>query len=452
MTDVRLKPLCFVLMPFHTKPDGKGGTIDFDQVFEQILEPAVKRAGMRCVRADQEIFGGVIHKPMFERLMLCEFAIADLTTANANVFYELGVRHAVRPWSTILVAAQGVSLPFDVGLLRTLPYQLDERGVPATAKADIATVAKYLKAAQAAQPDNKDSPVFQLLDWYRAPDLGADWPATFREELDYSARWKEKIATARRDNDAPAALRAIVDDLGDLGAVEVGLVLDLLISFRDIGDNRGMVELVEQHMGQTVKRMDVVREQYAFALNRIDRGAEAVEVLTTLIADRGPSSERYGLLARVHKDRWEAAVAADREAEAAGFLRKAIDTYVLGFESDWRDPYPGLNAVELMTIADPPDPRRFAMQPVVEFAVRRRLALAPDYWDLAMELELAVLARERDRALLALEQVLTADAVAWQLRSTAQSIARIRAAHLRADIVDEWTHDVVGGLAVAAAR
>ena len=62
---------------------------------------------------------------MFERLILCEYAVADLTTANANVFYELGVRHAVRPWSTVLLFAEGGSqLPFDVAPLRALPYSL----------------------------------------------------------------------------------------------------------------------------------------------------------------------------------------------------------------------------------------------------------------------------------------------------------------------------------------
>ena len=76
--------------------------------------------------------GGIIHKPMFERLILCDYAVADLTTANANVFYELGVRHAVRkPWSTLLLFAEGGSqLPFDVAPLRALPYQLTPGGTP----------------------------------------------------------------------------------------------------------------------------------------------------------------------------------------------------------------------------------------------------------------------------------------------------------------------------------
>src|SRR5262245_24689045 len=121
-------PLCFILMPFGQKPDATGKMVDFDAVFADLIRPAVEAAHMTPLRADEEMSGGIIHKPMFERLMLCEFAVADLTTANANVFYELGVRHASRPWSTVLLFAEGGRLPFDVAPLRALPYRLDSGG------------------------------------------------------------------------------------------------------------------------------------------------------------------------------------------------------------------------------------------------------------------------------------------------------------------------------------
>ena len=81
-------------MPFGVKPDGRGGSVDFDAVYRDLLAPGVRDAGLDPLRADQELVGGLIHKPMFERLVLADYAVADLTTANANVFYELGVRHA----------------------------------------------------------------------------------------------------------------------------------------------------------------------------------------------------------------------------------------------------------------------------------------------------------------------------------------------------------------------
>src|SRR5438046_8767627 len=127
-----ITPLCFVLMPFGKKPGAAGTTIDFDAVYKYLVAPAISAAGLEPLRADEEQTGGIIHKPMFERLILCEFAVADLTTANANVFYELGLRHAVRPASTVLVFAEGGGqLPFDVAPLRAIPYKLVPDCIPA---------------------------------------------------------------------------------------------------------------------------------------------------------------------------------------------------------------------------------------------------------------------------------------------------------------------------------
>src|SRR5918999_2230928 len=124
-------PLCFVLMPFGQKPSPSGRLIDFDAVYQELIAPAIAAAGLEPLRADEEMTGGIIHKPMFERLILCEYAVADLTTANANVFYELGLRHAVRAWSTVLIFAEGGSqLPFDVAPLRALRYKLTPAGAP----------------------------------------------------------------------------------------------------------------------------------------------------------------------------------------------------------------------------------------------------------------------------------------------------------------------------------
>src|SRR5580704_56413 len=117
------KPLCFVLMPFGQKPDLAGAMVDFDAVYRDLIRPAIEEAGMEPLRADEEMTGGIIHKPMFERLILCEYAVADLTTANANVFYELGVRHAIKPATTILLyAADGTRLPFDLAPMRAVTY------------------------------------------------------------------------------------------------------------------------------------------------------------------------------------------------------------------------------------------------------------------------------------------------------------------------------------------
>src|SRR5439155_25807464 len=109
-------------------------------VYHELIAPAIAAAEMEPLRADEEMTGGIIHKPMFERLILCDYAVADLTTANANVFYELGLRHALRPWSTVLLFAQGGRLPFDVAPLRAMPYRLTPEGTPA----DVASLKEAL--------------------------------------------------------------------------------------------------------------------------------------------------------------------------------------------------------------------------------------------------------------------------------------------------------------------
>src|SRR4051812_42166916 len=161
------RPLCFVLMPFGTKPSAGGATIDFDVVYRELIRPAIDHAGLEPLRADEEMTGGVIHKPMFERLILCEFAVADLTTANANVFYELGVRHSVRPRSTILLFAEGgTQLPFDVAPLRAIPYRLNPDGKPADPGAMMPAIRQRLLQARNA---DTDSPIFQLVEGF--PDI-----------------------------------------------------------------------------------------------------------------------------------------------------------------------------------------------------------------------------------------------------------------------------------------
>ena len=80
-----------------------------------------------------------------------------------------------------------------------------------------------------------------------------------------------------------------------------------------------------------------VQEQLALALNRAARGEQTEKVLLALLDRRGPSSETYGILGRVYKDRWEAASKRGDDFEARSLLNKAIPPYLRGFKADWRD-------------------------------------------------------------------------------------------------------------------
>src|SRR4051795_4424179 len=116
-------------MPYGVRRDAAGRhQVDFDSLFAGCIVPAARAVGVDVIRADQETLGGFAVKPMYERLLLAEIVVADLTFSNANVAYELGVRHAARPRSTILMFAAIATLPFDVAPIRSLPYKVDKRG------------------------------------------------------------------------------------------------------------------------------------------------------------------------------------------------------------------------------------------------------------------------------------------------------------------------------------
>lgn len=351
------KPLCFVLMPFGSKPDAAGTIIDFDVVYKDLIKPSIEEAGLEPLRADEEMTGGIIHKPMFERLILCEFAVADLTTANANVFYELGLRHAVRPWSTVLMFGQGSRLPFDVALLRAMPYELDAAGaVKDLPKIKQALVERLRVAVKSSVDDPKatiDSPIYQLVENY--PDIDRDKTDVFRERVRYSATLKSRLADAREKG--LEALREIETEFGDIKEVESGVVIDLFLSYRAVKGWNEMIALVGK-MSRPLAATVMVQEQLALALNRYGQGEKAERVITELLDQRGASSETYGILGRIYKDRWEAAVKKGNTILAGGVLDNAIEAYLHGFEADWRDAYPGINTVTLMEVKEPPDPRR----------------------------------------------------------------------------------------------
>jgi hypothetical protein len=114
---------------------------------------------------------------------------------------------------------------------------------------------------------------------------------------------------------------------------------------------------------------------------------------------------------------------------AAGWLAKAIDAYLQGFEADWRDAYPGINAVTLMELKSPPDPRQLELLPVVTYAVQRRFAKgSPNYWNHATLLELAVLQKDEQAAMGAAANALAAVRENWEPESTARNLALIRSA------------------------
>lgn len=108
-------PTCFVIMGFGEKTDfSTGRKLDLDKTYRNIIKPAITEAGYECIRADEVLHSGVIDVPMYEMLFSADLVVADLSTSNLNAAFELGVRHALRPKSTIIIAESQFKDPFDI--------------------------------------------------------------------------------------------------------------------------------------------------------------------------------------------------------------------------------------------------------------------------------------------------------------------------------------------------
>ena len=437
----QMKPLCFILMPFGIKKDSNGNDIDFDAVYRELIVPAVEQADMEPIRADEEMVGGFIHKAMYERLMLCDFAIADLTTANANVFYELGIRHAVRPYHTLALFAEGSSLPFDVRPLRVLSYKLNSDGTLNEIDESRKNISRWLTSTKV--HPSADSPLFQFFQELQPQYQFIPHEKTdiFRERVAYSQRIKAKLASMREKNDLDALLT--FEKKLDISTTEGGIVIDLFLSYRALEAWDAMIALVEK-MPEHLRNTLMVQEQLGFALNRAKRRTEAETVLKNAIETYGPSSETLGILGRVYKDRWrETTDPTQKEA----WLKRAIDTYVEGFNADIRDAYPGVNALTLMSIAKESDERFDELFGVVLYAVKRRLAQSsPDYWDYATLMELYVLKRDREKAYEYLLKALPLASEGWMKKTTHDNLQLFRRAWEEIGEDIEWLASLMGTL------
>lgn len=448
-----MPPLCFILMPRGRRKLLSGVEVDFDALHDEIVRPAVEFAGLEAVRAEATDAAGAMTPPVFESLMLCDVVVAETASADAATLYALGWRRGLRPGTTVLLGAHAGSpdaaaLP---GLLaETLFCGIGADGRPT----QISRCRARLTARLAHVPGPRDAPapdlaVLRLAGDARTAQIARLKTDVFRDQSRYDADARQRLAAAREAG--PEALRRVATELGEPARLEAGVAVDLLLSWRALGDAQAMVDLAAG-MEAPLARSRMVREQLGFALNRLGRRDEAEAVLQAVVAEYDPSSETNGLLGRVYKDRWDGASTAG-EPGAERWLQRAIDAYLQGFEADWRDAYPGINAVTLMELRAPPDPRRGELLPVVTYAVRRRLAgTTPDYWDHATLLELAVLRRDEGEAGNACAHALGALREGWEARATARNLRLIREARVRRGESPDWAKPLEDALLEAASR
>lgn len=190
--------VCFVIMGFGKKTDYESGrTLDLDETYSEIIKPAVEAAKLRCVRANEISQSGIIDVQMYEMLLRADLVVADISTANPNALYELGVRHAMRPYSTIVIKEEMGRFHFDLNHIATLEYRHlgEEIGAKEARRASAELTKLILGVINDPRPD---SPVYTFLPKLAQPKLSTQEFVELVERVEEAGeRLSDIIANAK---------------------------------------------------------------------------------------------------------------------------------------------------------------------------------------------------------------------------------------------------------------
>jgi tetratricopeptide (TPR) repeat protein len=210
--------ICFVIMPFGGSDENKKR--HFMGVYQSILKPAAEAAGYTVKRADIGREPGNITADIINDLASADMVIADLTGGNANVFFELGIRHVLRKSGTVHIVDRSEEIPFDVRQYRVVEYSTHLADVP------LATTEIIEAIKRREDPGSRsDNPVHDVL---------AGLPGDFRDlSNDAQVRQVEKLREileqVEQERDNLARLLRELDPAGTLANQPSRLDLDQML-------------------------------------------------------------------------------------------------------------------------------------------------------------------------------------------------------------------------------
>lgn len=302
-------------MGYGVKTDPTTGReLNLDKTYKNIIKPAVKEANLECIRADEIKHSGTIDVPMYKHLLESDVVIADLSTYNANAFYELGVRHALRPKTTIAIAESELQPPFDVN--HTVIHQYEHLG----------------------------------------KDIGCDEAVRFRKELvdtinmilDSGEYIDSPVYTYIKDLKPPIFDSINVDNIDDKKQMEtLGSIIEKATDALN-KDDFMLAKALFEHARSIDFNNEYIIQKLALSTykskypSHVEALKEALSVLEVLKLEKTTDPETLGLAGAIYKRLWE-------EQDCIASLNKAILFYEKGFYIK-NDYYNGVNIAYLLNV------------------------------------------------------------------------------------------------------
>jgi hypothetical protein len=353
--------------------------------YNYIIKPAVKDAGLKCIRADEIKHSGPIDVPMYEQLLNADVVIADLSTSNKNAYYELGVRHALRPYTTIVICEDGIkTFPFDVNHVLIQQYHHMGEGI------DYGEVERFrgvltdaIVSIYKQEPRLEDSPVYTFIKRLTPPAL-----AKAMHEVAEAAA-KSSPAAGTESKEAPAAENGKLysELLGEVDAAQEAGDFDEAKSLLKLLRKKMKPKKPEEH-GSTGTAASAQQAEDPYIIQRlalvtykakhdtpekeIAALKEACDLLAELSPETSNDTETLGLWGAVHKRLW------DKTRDTVA-LNKSIRSYERGFYLR-NDHYNGINFAFLLNVRAAAHLTELAKSSVpVSQAVQHRAAAIADF-------------------------------------------------------------------------
>ncbi len=369
------KRTCFVVMGFGKKTDFETGRVlDLDKSYKNMIKPAVEAAGLICIRADEIAHSGVIDVPMYDQLFNADVVVADLSTSNKNAIYELGIRHALRPFTTVIIAEDGIkAFPFDISHIAIRQYHHlgEDIGFDEVMRFR-EQLMKAIKEILEKSPRDKDSPVYTFLNNLIPPELKTAIEADRQLSKDKESAAIKSVANIDLNAQTHSALMQQVDNAQKNG--------DWITAKTLLSAIRNMIsgEIKKKQEESTV---NVVQQQEdPYLLQRLalitykskspdEESAllEAHSLLNLLDPSVSNDTETLGLWGAVHKRLSE--ITTDVTKKIA-YLTEAIRAYGRGFYIR-NDYYNGINYAFLLNVRGSLVTDR--AQAISDFVVARRV-------------------------------------------------------------------------------
>jgi hypothetical protein len=350
----------FVVRPFGIQKDASGRDIDFERIHREMIKPALEANGLSGDTTGEIVDAGNIREDMFRLILEADIVVCDITVRNANVFYELGIRHALRKKNTVLIKGDPSEdkTPFDLLTDRYFCY-------------DIAAPAKRVDAlaqtigASMASDRLTDSPVFQMVPALPEadPENVQVAPPDFREDVKRARAAKSK-----------GWLRLLSDEVRGQRFERSGLKLVAQVQWQvkdyegareswetirgthldDVAANLALANIYERQSGDKSHSPGTRAE----LLERSDQALERVLANPAVI--RKDRAEALTLKGRNQKTHWRASLeeatgpkASPKERRQLALSRplmQSYESYLGAFQEDLNHFYPGLVALQMGSI------------------------------------------------------------------------------------------------------